>query len=486
MARRLANAVAPVLLCVAIVTSGCTAASNTANSVSSTVFGGKQNGEVGYIGGFLGGAVADEPQAALVARDVLSAGGTAADAAVALGLALTVTLPSRAGLGGGGACLVFTPREGVEAISFLPKAPSRPVPPTAALARPASVPMMARGLFAMQAKYGDRTFASLLGPAELLARNGFPASRALVRDLAVVADPLAADPAARAIFFPNGKPVVEGSSFRQTGLAGTLSQLRLLGVGDLYQGTLAHLLVDAAPDAGASFTIDELRTALPSFGPPLLVPAGGDEVAFLPPPADGGAATAAAFLALRGNRGALPEAEARSLSVAAALRERGGDPTALLAATSLPAATPPPLGASTTFATLDRKGNAVVCALTMNNLFGTGRVVAGTGILLAASPATRAPPLLSAAIAYSAGGRPAFRAAVGGSGQALAPTAAALALTQALADTGSPPHPFPSLPPDPGRANVIQCDQYLPGSQASCGWATDPRGAGLAVGGDNS
>jgi gamma-glutamyltranspeptidase/glutathione hydrolase len=147
---------------------------------------------------------------------------------------------------------------------------------------------------------------------------------------------------------------------------------------------------------------------------------------------------------------------------------------------------PPPLGASTTFATLDRKGNAVVCALTMNNLFGTGRVVAETGILLAASPATRAPPLLSAAIAYSAGGRPAFRAAVGGSGQALAPTAAALALTQALADTGSPAHPLPSLPPDPGRANVIQCDQYLPGSQASCGWATDPRGAGLAVGGDNS
>ena len=37
--------------------------------------------------------------------------------------------------------------------------------------------------------------------------------------------------------------------------------------------------------------------------------------------------------------------------------------------------------------------------------------------------------------------------------------------------------------PDPGRVNVGTCSGYLPGGDLSCRWATDPRGAGLALGG---
>jgi gamma-glutamyltranspeptidase/glutathione hydrolase len=49
---------------------------------------------------------ADEGRAAEVGRDVLSAGGNATDAAVAMFFAMAVTLPSAAGLGATGACVV--------------------------------------------------------------------------------------------------------------------------------------------------------------------------------------------------------------------------------------------------------------------------------------------------------------------------------------------------------------------------------------------
>jgi gamma-glutamyltranspeptidase/glutathione hydrolase len=143
-------------------------------------------------------------------------------------------------------------------------------------------------------------------------------------------------------------------------------------------------------------------------------------------------------------------------------------------------ATLPPLPASSSFATLDRVGDAVVCALTMNNLFGTGRIAPGTGVLLAASPKIVPPPLLAAALAWNPK-RGAFRAAVGASGQEGAPLAAALAMSHALAAQGAVPMPDPP-PPPPGRVNVIECARGLPGTPASCAWAVDPRGAGLAVG----
>ena len=494
MSARLAKAGVAVLLAMPLTTAGCSGLGDSVLGADTA----PGPGHPGYLTGFIGGVAADEPQAAAVARDVLSAGGTAADAAVALGFALSVTLPSRAGLGGGGACLVYepgarSPNLGVpEAVLFVPPAPAKAAPTlvsgaTSPADRPAAVPMLARGLFALHRKYGDREFESLIVPAENMARHGINAPRAFVRDLSVVAGPLGADPAARAAFFPGGQPVAEGARLLQPALAATLGELRTNGVGSLYQGALAHRLVDAAGDAGGGLTMGDLRDTLPALAPALSVSAGDDTVAFLPPPADGGLAAAAAFQALRHDPKDLPAADARAMAVAASWRQmaasgHAGDPRALLAANNLPAAAMPVLPASTTFATLDRKGMAVVCALTMNNLFGTGRVAAGTGMLLAASPAWQTPPLLSAAIAYSPE-QGAFRAAVGASGQAGAPLAAATALSAALADRGPTAHPLLTPVPDPGRANVIQCNQYLPGEQSSCGWATDARGAGVAIGG---
>ena len=201
------NSVSRLRLGAALALGVTVSACSTVSSVSDTMFSAAPpEGAPGHVSGFLGGVVADEPRAAVVAREVLSQGGTAADAAVALGFALSVTLPSRAGLGGGGACLAYSPgREfgeprGARGRSCSPRRRRRG--PVRAADRPAAVPMMARGLFALQARYGKRPFDSLIVQAEQMARFGVPASRAFVRDLTLVAGPLFADPAARARLLP--------------------------------------------------------------------------------------------------------------------------------------------------------------------------------------------------------------------------------------------------------------------------------------------
>lgn len=411
-------------------------------------------GTPGYVAGFLGAVVADEPQAALIGRATLAAGGDAADAAEAMAYALAVTLPSRASLGAGGGCLAFVPKKdgpgaGVPQAILFASRPGGGAPGGPGGDRPAAVPMMPRGMYLLHANFGKLNEAQLIAPAERMAQLGAPMSQALEHDIGVVAGPLAGDPEARAVFFHNGVPLPPGAAVVQPALAATLGRIRVEGVGAFYVGPGGRRFAEAARAAGGAITAPAMSGAIPSMSAaPVLAGRGNDRVAFLP--LDGGAA-------------------------ARLWQEAGGNPAAMRV-------TGGERPASTTFAALDRDGDAVVCAVSLNNLFGTGRIAPGTGVVLAASPDTVPAPLLSAAMAFNPG-LPAFRALAGGSGQQGAAVAAAAAIGQALEDTGVPARPRPGAVPDPGRANVIACSRYLPENGGSCGWAVDPRGQGLALGG---
>ena len=125
--------------------------------------------------------VADEPQAVLIARDILYSGGSAADAAAALGFGLSVTLQSSAGLGGGGICLVYDSKTTrTEILDFKPQ----PAIGRQISARwQVSVPTLARGLFALHAKYGRLSWQQIVMPAENLVRFDNKVSRALASHL---------------------------------------------------------------------------------------------------------------------------------------------------------------------------------------------------------------------------------------------------------------------------------------------------------------
>ncbi len=382
-------------------------------------------GQGGTPPSVFGYAVADEPQAALVARNILNAGGNAADAAAAEGFALSATLPSRAGLGGGGACIVKMPDAQGQ-----PQAPVALLFPAGAPAandgsRPAAVPSLARGLLALQARYGNLPYASVIVPAEQLAANS-PVSPALEADLKVVGPALLDDPAAAAVFGPNGTVLPAGATLTQPDLAATFETLRTQGLQGFYAGTYAQQFVTAADQAGGGLTTADLADSAPKFVPPVISQAHGLNLALLPTGAAG---------------------------------------------STLPA--------SAAFMAVDKNGGVVACAVSMNNLFGTGRIAPGTGVLLAASPRDVAAPQLAAGVAYTGGYG--FRAAGTGTGQAGAAAAARLALTEAI--TARHHQGDAVTVPEPGRANVISCPGGVPGGEASCSASADPRGQGLAIGG---
>ncbi|MBU6450011.1 MAG: gamma-glutamyltransferase [Rhodospirillales bacterium] len=397
----------------------------TANTIGHQLFGLNSGGSdsSGTAPSVFGYAVADEPQAALVGQDILNHGGNAVDAAAAEGFAQAVTLPSRGGLGGGGACLIKMPdvsgkMQPPVMLSFPAGAPAGNVGD-----RPAAVPLLARGLLAMQARYGQLPQSAVIVPAERLAGEA-QVSQALEADLGVVGNALLADPQAAAIFAPGGQSLAEGATFQQPDLASTLENLRVGGVNGLYAGTNAAQFAEAADAAGGGLTAQDLLNAVPKYGTPDITTQNGYEVASLP-------------VATTGAGEALP--------------------------------------ASASFMALDKTGGAVICVTSMNNLFGTGRLAPGTGVLLAASPRTSPAPELAAAMAYTTGSY-AFRASVSGTGQNEAAEAARIGLENALAGQNVPV-------PEPGRANIISCPGNVPGGEASCRANAAPGGNGLAIGG---
>lgn len=355
--------------------------------------------------GFFGSLVVEEPRAALLARDVLVNGGSAADAAVVTYFALAATLPSSAGLGATGSCVVFDPARGsrFERLEFYPT-PASTDGPTVAL------PLGPRAMFALSARYGRTKFEELLIAAERLARFGEPVSRAFAAEIAAHGDALRRDPAAAAVFLPGGQPLRQQDILVQLDLAATLGRLRGEGIAALYAGPTARDFVEAAAAAGYRVDPTRLRDALPAWstvqGPAhdnhLWAVAGQNlqdtalaEVALTMAfeGADWSAGDDAQrrhLLAETLNRAsAAVTAGARSLSEDAAEDAMAGYDPRRRGLSSSRARLSDTLGdrgtesaGATGFYMVDRSGMAVGCAVGLGAPFGTGRTAAGFGFML--------------------------------------------------------------------------------------------------------
>ena len=386
-------------------------------------------GIIGFVQGFLGGVAVDEPRAALVGRDILSSGGSAADVAVAVSFALSVTLPSSASLGGGGVCVVHDVESSItESLDFLPAVP-KSIPAGAIL--PVAVPGTVRGLALLHAKYGRLPWKQLVSPAESLARFGNQVSRAFARDLDRMPPAMKAAPEILRILGQGrgGGLIREGDFFKQLDLSAVLGRIRVRGAGDFYTGLTGRQFAAAVAKAGGGLSLNDLRSYTPRWGPTLKVPHVKNTQFHFPMSAGPSGVLMAQMIGMLIENGdwedaspaerkhLMAEISARAFSHRKRWLRNDGrnavEPAKLVSEKSIgsliagfreerhtpgnagngspgaPPGTPPGKPTGTGFVVVDREGSAVACGLTLNNLFGVGRAASGMGIILAALPEPR-------------------------------------------------------------------------------------------------
>ncbi len=359
-----------------------------------------------------GVAVSDEPLAARAGAAVLTDQGSAADAVTTMFFALSATYPVAAGLGGGGICLLYDPASGsTTEFDFLAR--------TAARGGYYAVPGAVRGFYQMQRLYGALPWQRDVAPGEGLAATGFPISQALSVRLAAAQNVIRLDAGLAAQFLDeSGRPKAAGTVVTNPALAQTLSDVRLTGADGFYKGTAAARIVDYSTAQNGAISYAEMAGYAAAQGPARRVNAGGMLVS-LPGPRTGAGAFAGALM---DNLSRLQAGAARDPQAATTLAVR--QTLARFGITSLAQ----DLGA-TGFAAVDTDGQAAACAVTLNGPFGSGHTATGTGVVLAASPASQsgiASAFLTPMIATGATGATVAGAGAGGPYGAAAIAAALL------------------------------------------------------------
>ena len=202
-------------------------------------------------------AAAANPLAATAGREILRAGGSATDAAIAIQLVLNLVEPQSSGIGGGAffvhwdeAGRKVTTLDGRETAPAAAK-PDRfmrdgkPMPFREAVVggRSVGVPGTLKLLEEAHRRWGKLPWADVVAPAVKLAEEGFAISPRLNGLLADEKD-LPKNALAAAYFYePDGKPKTVGTILKNPAFAATLRAVAAQGSEAFYKGQIAEDIV---------------------------------------------------------------------------------------------------------------------------------------------------------------------------------------------------------------------------------------------------
>ena len=222
---------------------------------------------------------AANPLATEAGAQVLRAGGSAVDAAIAVQMVLTLVEPQSSGIGGGAFLLHFDGQR-VQAFDGRETAPAaatpqlflgtdgKPLPFTDAVAsgRSVGVPGAVAMLAQAHRQHGKLPWARLFEPAVALAEQGFAVSPRL-HSLLAGETALKADPVAAAYFYQaDGTPHPVGHLLKNPELATVLRNIAANGPQALHDGPVARAIVakvNQHPVRPGALSLDDLKRYQP-------------------------------------------------------------------------------------------------------------------------------------------------------------------------------------------------------------------------------
>ncbi|WP_332812583.1 gamma-glutamyltransferase [Sphingomonas sp.] len=231
---------------------------------------------------------AAEPRAAEAGREIMRAGGSASDAAMAMMLALTVVEPQSSGIGGGGFLLHHDGKSGgMTTIDGREMAPAsagttlfltpegKPMAFSAAFPGGISVgvPGNIRLMAAAHQRWGKLPWRRLFDPAIRLADKGFIVSDRLAASIAGISRLWGDFPEIRQLYSGrDGKPLRAGERMRNPALAKTLRAIARRGPDAFYSGAIGREIASAVAAARhnpAQLTLADLAAYQARERPPV-------------------------------------------------------------------------------------------------------------------------------------------------------------------------------------------------------------------------
>lgn len=259
-----------------------------------------KNSEVAY--GNKGMVVSPHPEASKIGAKVLREGGNAVDAAIAMQFALNVVEPMMSGIGGGGFMMVYDARtKKTSIIESREKAPQGaksdmfldengnviPFAQRSTHGNAVGVPGTLKGLYAAHDKWGSKPFNRLIRPSIRLAEDGVKVNWVLAEAIKNNQNKLLRS-SAKDIFFRDEEPLKEGDLLVQKDLAKTFRLIQKYGAGVFYRGKIGRAIAETVQQYGGSMTLKDLKNYHYVERKPLFSDYQGYKIATMPPPSSGG------------------------------------------------------------------------------------------------------------------------------------------------------------------------------------------------------